>query len=278
MPEPAVIEAPTAALAAVIRLQAAPRAMQDDLAAFLRAQGVAGDDLPAMLEVGAERMLVYRKLVHNRLRNTIAEFIERTVARLGMPRFRRDFEAFVELCAPCSPYLRDVPTEFVEWVGPRWAADPEVPAWMIELARHELLDYEVRNDPRGGEPDTGLPLALDRPLRFDGTARLVRYGFAVHRLPLAKDDRTEPEAEPTPLLVYRDAEHKARYLALSPFADAVVRELLVARQAVQPGLIAAAAALGEPLDDDKLATAAQLLGDLAERRVCLGAEAIDCPP
>ena len=32
------------------------------------------------------------------------------------------------------------------------------------------------------------------------------------------------------------------------------------------------------LDDDKLATAAQLLGELAERRVCLGAEAIDYPP
>lgn len=271
MPEPRVIETPTAALAAVIRQRQAPQAMQDDLAAFLRAQGVEGDDLPAMLAVGAERMLVYRKLVHNRLRNTISEFIERTVARLGWPRFRRDFEEFVELCAPTSPYLRDVPTEFVEWVEPRWAADPEVPAWMIELARHELLDYEVRNDPRGGEPESGLPLALDRPLRFDGTARLVRYAHAVHRLPHAKGDRTEPDAEPTPLLVYRDTEHKARYLALTPFADALVRELLE-RKAVQPALLDAAAAIGEPLDDEKLATAAQLLADLAERRVCLGAE------
>lgn len=272
MPDPRVIEAPTAALAAVIRQQRAPQAMEDDLAAFLRAQGVEGDDLPAMLAVGAERMLVYRKLVHNRLRNTIADFIERTVARLGWPRFRRDFEEFVELCAPCSPYLRDVPTEFVEWVEPRWAADPEVPAWMAPLARHELLDYEVRNDPRGGEADTGLPLALDRPLRFDGTARLVCYGFAVHRLPRSKDDRTEPDAEPSPLLVYRDPEHKARYLALTPFAYALMRELLLERKAVQPGLIDAAAAIGEPLDDEKLAAAAQLLADLAERRVCLGAE------
>jgi hypothetical protein len=272
MSEPMAIEAPTAALAAVIRQQRAPQAVRDDLAAFLRAQGVEGEDLSAMLAVGAERMLVYRRLVHNRLRGTIVDFLEYTVARLGVDRYRRDFEAFVELCAPSSPYLRDVPAEFVEWVLPRWTADPAVPAWLPDLARHELVDYEVRNDPRGGEPETGLPLALDRPLRFDGTARLVRYGWAVHRLPRDEDDTSEPDAEPTRLLVYRDAEHKPRYLALSPFADALLHELLLARKAVQPALLAAAAALGEPLDDDKLGSAAQLIADLGERRVCLGAE------
>lgn len=273
MPEPTrmTTDAPTRALAALIRQQAAPEAMQDDLAGWLRAQGVEGDDLQAMLEVGAKRMLVYRQLVHNSLRTPTAELIVRTVARLGVARFRRDFSAFVELRASSSPYIRDVPTEFVEWVTPRWTADPEVPAWVPELARHELLDFEVRNDPRGGEPNTGLPLALARPLRFDGTARLVAYDHAVHRLPTHKGDRSEPQAEPTRLLVYRDAEHKARYLALTPFADALLRQLL-AGQAVQPALLAAAAALGEPLDDEKLGAAAELLADLGERGVCLGAE------
>jgi len=269
---PREIEAPTAALADVIRQRQAPQAMQEDLGAFLRARGVEGEDLSAMLAVGTERMLVYRKLVHSRLRGTITDFLERTVARLGTARFRRDLEAFVEQCAPTSPYLRDVPTEFVDWVEPHWKADAEVPAWLPELARHELLDYEVRNEPRGGEPDTGLPLALDRPLRFDGSARLVRYGWALHRLPRSKDDRSEPEAEPTRLLVYRDAEHKPRYLALTPFANALLQELLVERKAVQPALVAAVAALGEALDDEKLGAAALLFADLCERKVCLGAD------
>lgn len=270
MPEP--IESSTAALAAVIRQQRAPQAMQDDLSAYLHEQGVDGDDLEAMLAVGTERMLVYRTLVHNRLRGTTAEFLVRTLARLGKARFHADFDAFVEHQAPRSPYLRDVPIEFVEWVEPRWAADPEVPGYLTDLARHELLDFAVRNDPRGGEPPTEVPLALDRALRFDGATRLVRYDFAVHRLPRGKGDRTEPDAEPTRLLAYRDAEHKARYLALSPFADALLHALVLERQAVQPALVAAAAALGEPLDDDKLGSAAQLLADLAERGVCLGAE------
>jgi hypothetical protein len=272
MREPATIEAPTRALAAIIRQQGAPDAAQGDLEAYLRRYGVDGDDLPAMLAVGAKRMLVYRRLVHNSMRNATFEFIARTVARLGFERTRGDFEAFVEQRASSSPYLRDVPSEFVQWVAPRWAADPDVPRWIPELARHELLDHAVRNDPRGGEPATQLPLALDRPLRFDGTTRLVRYEHAVHRLPRRKGDRSEPDAEPTRLLVYRDAEHKSRYLALTPFADALLHELVVERKAVQPALLAAAAALGEPLDDDKLGSAAELFADLGERGVCLGAE------
>ncbi len=266
------IEAPTAALAAVIRQQGAAKSMEEDLAGYLGAHGVEGEDLQAMLAVGSERMLVYRQLVHNRLRGTTTEFLRRTIARRGVAGFRADFDAFIELHAPRSAYLRDVPVEFVEWVTPRWAADPEVPAYLPALARHELLDFAVRNDPRGGEPATGLALALDRPLRFDGACRLVRYEFAVHRLPKEKRDRSEPDAEPTRLLVYRDAEHKARYLALTPFAYALTHELLIERKAVQPALIAAAAALGEPLDDDKLGSAAQLFADLAERGACLGAE------
>ena len=168
--------------------------------------------------------------------------------------------------------LRDLPAEFVEWVLPRWADDPEVPSYLCDLARHELLDLDVRNDWRGGEEPTGLPLALDRPLRFDGAVRMVEYDHAVQRLTKAVDDRTVPDAEPTRLLVYRDAEHRPRYLLLTPFAYALCRALVLDGLAVQPGLMAACETLGEPLDDDKLASAATLFADLMDRGVCLGAE------
>lgn len=272
MAEPDRVEAPIAALSAVIRQVRAPSAMEEDLAGYLREHGVQGDDLRAMVQVGAQRMLVYRQLVHNRMRHATRDFIPRTVARLGKPRFRQDVAAFVEQDASHSPYLRDVPTEFVRWVAPRWAEDPEVPDYLHDLALHELLDAEVRNDPRGGEAPTGLPLALDRPLRFDGAVRLCEYGHAVHRLPKGTEDRSVPPAEPTRLLVYRDAQHKPRYLALVPFAAALLHQLVERRLPVQAALLAAAESLGEPLDDDKLASAAQLFADLAERGVCLGAE------
>lgn len=272
MAEPAPETEPTlAALAGVIREQGSPEALRDDPAAYLRARGVEGADLEAMVEVGAERMLVYRQLVHNRMRKTVREFIPRCAARLGKPRFRLEVEAFVEEHAARSPYLRDLPAEFVQWAQARWADDPEVPDYLPQLARHELLDLDVRNDPRGGEPPTGEAMALDRALRFDGAVRLCTYDYAVHRLPRAREDHTEPEAEPTRLLVYRDEDHQPRYLALSPFAAALLHQLVERDEAVQPALAAAAASLGEPLDDEKLGSAAQLIADLAERGVCLGA-------
>src|SRR5688572_5646113 len=264
-PEPTLV-----ALDAAIRRVDAPDRMREDLARWLAAYGVQGEDLRALVDVGADRMLVYRALVHNRMRNATRAFIPRVVARIGEGRLRADFDRFVDDRAALSYYLRDVPAEFVAWVGPRWQADADIPAYIPDLARHELLDNDVRNDPAGGEAPTGNPVALDRPLAFDGTTRLMRYSFAVHRLSTAKDDRSEPEPAATSLLVYRDAEHKVRYLELSTFAAAALVHLL-AGQPVQDALRAAAADLGEPLDDDKLAAAAMLLADLAERGVMLGA-------
>jgi hypothetical protein len=260
------------ALAGAIRRVDAPAKVAADAEAFLAEYGVHGADAAALLAKGGERFLIYRKLVHNRLRAATRESIPRAVARRGKEPFIADFAAFMEDHACASPYLRDIPAEFVEWVLARWQADPEVPRYLGDLARHELLEADVRNDPDGGEPATGKPVALDAALAFDGSTRLMRYDFAVHRLSYATSDRSDPAEERTHLLVYRDADVKVRYLELTPWAAAVLDRLFTHGDAVQPGLLAAAAALGEALDDDKLGTAAPLFADLAERGVLLGAK------
>ncbi len=260
-----------AALAAAIRRVDAPAAIERDAEGFLAEFGVAGADAQALLARGAQRFLIYRTLVHNRLRAATREFITRTAARRGKQAFVADFAMFMQEHASHSPYLRDVPGEFVTWAAPRWDADPSLPPYLGDLARHELLEGEVRNDPAGGEAATGKPVALDAPLGFDGAARLMHYGWAVHRLPYSTEDRSEPDHEPTRLLVYRDRDAKVRYLELTPWAAAVLDALLGDGMPVGAGLQHAAAATGEPLDDDKLAKAAMLFADLAERGVLLGA-------
>jgi hypothetical protein len=266
------------AMAAAIRERTAPADVRADYLAWLRARGIDDDDARALAAVGGERLLVYRSLVHNRLMTAIREFVPRAAARRGREALRSDFATFMELQGPRSPYLRDVPGEFVAWVGERWAEDSAVPDWLSELARHELLELDVRNDPRGGEPPTGAELALDRALVFDGSARLMRYAFAVHRLPKSVDDRSGPERRSTDLLVFRDRRNKVRYLELTPWAGLVLAHLLVERHPLADGLRRAASSLGEPLDDDKLAKAAMLFAELTDTGVLLGAAALPSPP
>lgn len=270
MPAEETTEPPIAALAAAIRLASAPDAMRANFETWLRGHGVAGPDLSAMLAVGAERLLVYRMLVHNRMRNTIRDFIPRTAARLGSDRFRRLVDRFVDDSPPTTPYLRDVPQQFVAWAIPVLRQDREGPDYLADLARHELLHLDVRNDPRGGEGATGNAVALDKPLRFDGAARRVDYDYAIHKVSLDRSDRTEPEHAPTSLLVYRDETGRPRYLELTRFAAALIDRLL-GGTALQPALVGACAQLAIALDDDTLGQSALLLADLAERKVMLGA-------
>jgi len=258
---------------ALLRKRGADEASRKDLRGFAAEHGIEGDDLDAIEAVGAERFLVYRTLVHNRMRNTIRDFIARAVARLGMRRLKADFGEWMEDVAAHSPYLRDVPAEFVVWAAPRWAQDESVPDYLIDLARHELLEYDILNDHRGGESPTGRELALDKPLRFDGAARLMSYAYAVHEMSQDVENREVPVHVPTRLLVYRDPSNKVRYLELTPLAHAVLEQLIEHQQPVAEGLRRACGTLGEPLDDERLGIAATLLADLAERGVLLGAEA-----
>jgi hypothetical protein len=267
-PEPVV-----AAMASAIRSRGAPADVRADFLGWLRAFGVDDEDARTLAAVGGERLLVYRALVHNRLNSAVREFVPRSAARRGRDALREDIAVFIESVGPKSFYLRDVPGEFVAWVRDRWAADQAVPSFLADLATHELLELEVRNDPRGGEPATGVAIALDRPLAFEGSARLMHYAFAVQRLPRQVEDRSEPEARDTDVLVFRDAKNKVRYLELTPWAALVLTELLVGGHAVAEGLQRAAAAAGEALDDDKLGKAAVLFAELDDVGVLLGATA-----
>ena len=263
-------DGPIGALAEILRQRDAPVRMREDFPGFLAARPMGEADRDAMGRVDVERLLVYRSLVHNRMRNTIAEFLPRVVARIGSKRLTQDFAEFMHQRAARSPYLRDVPQEFVEWVTPRWLEDPAVDDYLVDLARHELLAQDVANDPAGGDLPTGEGVALEWPLRFDGAARLMSYGYAVHLLDKGTSDA--PERRPIALLVYRDMKYKVRYLELTSFGAAILRRLMVEQMPVTAGLRAACSDLNTELDDDKLAIAAGLLADLADRGVMLGAD------
>ena len=266
----------TLALIAVLQDSDARQELQADFARWLQWSSVDEDDTNLLVQQGSDRLLLYRALVHGRIGSTLKSHLPRTIARLGRRHFHADMTAFMEMQGPRSPYLRELPREFVEWAKGRWSRDTEVPDYLADLAEHECMGLEVANTPAGGEPYTGSPLALDRPLRIDGSVRLVRYSYAVHRLSSDPRDRTPPTVTPVTLLVYRDRQDlRVRYLGVGILADAVLELIISRRLAVLPALAQACAALGERVDQTRISKIAGLLTALAERGIVLGAESED---
>jgi hypothetical protein len=235
-----------------------------DLRAFLEGSGVSPEDAEPIL-AAPPRLAVYRRLVRNNLTGVTHKMLARTRARMNdlaeaRGLFDATFDAWLDEVGPRTHYLRDVPHELFAWAEPRWRADARVPRWMPDLARHELVEYAVSaaDDVR---PPPVAEVALDRALVFAPPVRLVRYAFAVHELAHDEQDRAEPREADTSLLVYRDAEHAVRFLALHPFLVRVTERLLAgdtlgdAVRAAQPG---------DPGD------VARYLAELGERGVLLG--------
>ncbi|WP_437293954.1 HvfC/BufC N-terminal domain-containing protein [Sorangium sp. So ce426] len=266
-------------------------AIAADPRAWLARAGLEGPDLEAMAALPPKRLLLYRSLIRRGLTGAIRAGIPRTAARLGA-RFEADVARFIEAEPPRSRYLRDVAFEFVGFAAPRWAGDAEVPAYLADLARHELAAFAAAcaeqdeeagaggaSGPLGDEtPGTpgdeapgplGEALSLDRGARFQRAAALVRYEHAVHRLQGDASARDEPAREPTRLLVYRDAAHDVRFLELTPLAAEILGRLL-AGAALGEAVVAGCAALGHPVDGPVLESTAALLSDLAERGALLG--------
>ena len=263
----------TALLETIQRLVMAPDAearLARDPEAWLLEGGVSPADARALAAYGANRLLVYRRHVRKNLRAAIRVELPRLAARLG-PAFDASVDAFLDDAGTRSRYLRDAAFEFLEHAAPHWRADASLPFWAVDLARLELAEFAAKAalDP---DPDTILKagaMALDRPVLFHPSARVLRTAYAVHLLDEEEDARDEPAEEPALLFAYRDAEGEVSWLSLTRFAAAFLERLL-AGEPLGPAVVASATLLGLPLDPALTEVAAGLLDDLSKCGAVLG--------
>ena len=244
-------------------------ALAGDLRAYLAKHGVDGEDAEAMLASPA-RLGLYRQLVRHNVVNVVSTMLERTRARLDAQvpgEFDRTVAAFLAAQGPRTPHLRDVPSELLSWAAPRWRADARVPAWLVDHAELELVDFTIGVAPRAAEPPPLADVTGDRSLVFGDPRVIVHLAWAVHQ---RRDSEEPPEQRPVHLLVYRDAEHVVRYLELTPLASEIL-ERLFAGSPLARAMVDACAASDHPMNDAVLGGAARLLADLGERGVLLGA-------
>ncbi len=245
-----------------------PALAPSDLDPFLLRHGISGRDATAIRR-DFPRLLVYRTLARGTLRSALELAIPRTMARLG-PLFDEYFARFLTERGPRTHYLRDVTTELLDFCAPLWPRDPRVPAWALDLARHEALSIVVASSP-DARATASLELAPESCLVFSPSLVVARYEHAVHRLPENEADRSEPVREPTALAVYRDANDDVRYLELSPLA-ATMLDALLAGAALGQAVVLACESFGVPTSPSVLDGTSRLLADLSERGALLGVD------
>ena len=240
-------------------------AFQNDLRGFLAASGVAKEDIDAIL-AAPRRLGLYRKLIRHNIVGVIEAMLPRTQERMekAVPgSFVASIDDFLEHEGPRTAHLRDVPSEFLAHAAPRWKQDERLPRWLADYAELELVDFVIGVAPRPAPPPPLADVSADLPLVFAEPRKLVRLGWSVHEDAIQQRD--------VAILVYRDAEHRTRFLELTHLASLIL-ERLFAGDALGPAMISACQTMGCALDDAVLTGAASLLADLGDRGVLLGAK------
>jgi uncharacterized protein len=246
------------------------RAVTDDLRSLLGRHGVATEDIEAAA-AAPRGLAVYRSLVQNGLTSVVGRLMPRTRARMNRVcdgRFDGDMAQFFARVSPRTHYLRDVPTELFAWAQPRWRADPTVPAYLVDLAAHELMCFSIATSEAATGPAPIEEIALDRSFVFAPSVRLANYSWAVHELVVDDDDALEsPAPREVHLLGFRDSSQVVLWLELTPLAAAIV-ERLAAGDSLGAGIGTACRTRGAVADTSEIA---RLLSDLGARGVLLGA-------
>jgi len=238
--------------------------------AWLGRHGVSEDDAEVLRAGELRRLAVYRGLVRGTLREAVQASIPLSMQRLG-PIFDEYFDRFLRERGPRTHYLRDVTTELLAFCAPLFEADPRVPDFLLDLARHEALHIEISAAPPRAPALPGAALDLDAGLEFIEAARVVHYRHAVHRLG-PEDASSVPERADTHLFVYRSPEHEVRMLELTLLAAAIL-ERLGAGASLRDALLDATRLHGASLDEALLTGTARVLADLADRGAILGVRA-----
>lgn len=211
--------------------------------------------------VPARRAAIYGELLFNNLTGFLDACFPVARKLLGERRWRRLQRAFFREARCRTPYFREIPREFLDWL-PAGAG----PAWLPSLAHYEWVELALdvmdaptpAHDPFGDLID-GTPILAPALMN-------LHYDWPVQRI--GPDYRPRRPME-THLLVYRDGDDAVRFVELNPVSARLVT-LLDGERAGRSACGRVAAEIDHPQPDALIAHGARLLADLRAAGAILG--------
>ncbi|WAK01029.1 HvfC family RiPP maturation protein [Methylobacter sp. YRD-M1] len=199
---------------------------------YLRQPGVA--QLPAGFT--PERLAVYADLLYNKFDESLTACFPVIHRILPPDDWRALLLDFIAEHRCLSPYYRQIPDEFVQYLQQERDRADDLP-FLAELAHFEWI--ELKLSIAESESITSKPLTSEQLLAgipvFAPVMQLLHYQWPVqnigpHALP------TEPPATATHILGFRDSDDRIRFIALSPATARLIELLsdgLTGQQALQ---------------------------------------------
>lgn len=204
--------------------------------------------------ISAERMAVYEALFFNNIEGFISGAFPVLHRLIEARRWQRLVRSFIAEHRCVSPYFLEISQEFLAWLQQGYVAEAGDPPFMLELAHYEwvelALDVSEAELPAQGWSPLAWPLAYRWPVQRIG----------------ADFQPSEPEAEPTCLLVWRDGQDKVRFMQISPFAYQLAARLQ-AGEATDAALLALAQQHGLSADTQYFNNAQTLLDEWQSQAV-----------
>lgn len=218
--------------------------------------------------IDATRMRIYRRLVYNNVENFLLTCFPVLRKVLGTRRWRRLVRAFLSTHRSRSPFFREIPDEFIQFLQTEWTSPADYPEFMLELAHYEWIELALSismdvPDWEGIDPEGSL--LEQRPILNPVLANLC-YRWPVHRIA----PRTRIMSIETHLLVFRDTGDQIRFTEINAFTSHLVRLLETTGHTGQTALEIVAKESHHPSPEVVIQGGLAIMRDLQARGALLG--------
>lgn len=222
---------------------------------------------PRPAGVAARRMKVYTELLYNNVEGFLLGCFPVLRQVLGARRWKKLVRAFFATHRSRTPYFRQIPDEFIQFLQSEWEGDDAYPPYTLALAHYEwielVLSVSTRSAMRAVDAAGDL---LDGVPVVNPVLANLRYEWPVHRIA----PRRKVAPAETFLLVYRDAGDAVRFVEINAFTARLIALLESATLSGRAALETIAAESAHPNPALVLAAGAALLADLRARGALLG--------
>jgi hypothetical protein len=222
-------------------------------------------------KVQPARMRLYAELLFNNVEGAVTACFPVLSNLVGVRKWRRLVREFYAT-HPChTPYFRQVPDEFIQFLQNEWHTQADYPDFTLELAHYEWIelvlsisnrDQDTPSHNANGDLLTAIPLL--NPVMAN-----LMYRYPVHQISKRLRPLTAPETA-TYLLVYRDQNDDVRFNVQNAITARLLEILTPQHLTGEQALTQLATEMQHPDPQALISFGATLLSDLHRQGCLLG--------